>query len=124
YGALSARENLEFFARAHGVAQARLAARVEWALEAAGLTDRARSRVETFSGGMKRRLNLVASLLHEPELLFLDEPTAGVDPQSRNHVFEFVDELRAGGLTLIYTTHQMGEVERLCDRILVMDHGR
>lgn len=124
YGALSARENLVFFARAHGVSEGRLAARVDWALEAAGLADRAHGRVETFSGGMKRRLNLVASLLHEPELVFLDEPTAGVDPQSRNHVFEFVDELRAGGLTLIYTTHQMGEVERLCDRILVMDHGR
>lgn len=124
YAELSAAENLAFFARAHGVPAARIPERVAWALEASGLTERAASRVGTYSGGMKRRLNLVASLLHEPELLFLDEPTAGVDPQSRNHVFEFVEELRGRGLTLIYTTHQMGEVERLCDRILVMDRGR
>jgi ABC-2 type transport system ATP-binding protein len=124
YGQLTARENLEFFARVHGVPAARVGARVDWALAAAALTDRAGSRVETFSGGMKRRLNLVASLLHEPELIFLDEPTAGVDPQSRNHVFEFVEGLRSAGTTLIYTTHQMGEVERLCDRIQILDHGR
>lgn len=124
YDALSARENLEFFARAHGVPAAGVRARVAWALAGAGLEERADSRVGTFSGGMKRRLNIVASLLHEPELLFLDEPTAGVDPQSRNHVFEFVEELRSRGLTLIYTTHQMGEVERLCDRIVVLDRGR
>ena len=124
YGALTARENLEFFAAAHGVARARIADRVDFALEAAGLTDRAHSRVETFSGGMKRRVNIVASLLHEPELLFLDEPTAGVDPQSRNHVFELVESLHRGGVTVVYTTHLMGEVERLCDRIVVMDRGR
>ncbi|MEZ6016175.1 MAG: ABC transporter ATP-binding protein [Planctomycetota bacterium] len=124
YSALTARENLEFFAAAHGVPRAKLGARVDWALGVAGLADRARSRVEGFSGGMKRRLNIVASMLHEPELLFLDEPTAGVDPQSRNHVFDFVEALRAEGLTLIYTTHLMGEVERLCDRIVVMDRGR
>ena len=124
YGELTARENLVFFARVHGVAAGRVEERVAWALDASGLGERASSRVTTFSGGMKRRLNLVASLLHEPELLFLDEPTAGVDPQSRNHVFEFVEELRRGGLSLIYTTHQMGEVERLCDRIVVMDRGR
>jgi len=124
YGELTARENLRFFARMHGVAPARIADRVGWALDAAGLGERASSRVESFSGGMKRRLNLVAALLHEPQLLFLDEPTAGVDPQSRNHVFEAVEELRRAGLTLIYTTHQLGEVERLCGRIVVMDRGR
>jgi ABC-2 type transport system ATP-binding protein len=124
YGPLTARENLAFFGRAHGLGAARLKPRITWALEAAGLADRADSRVETYSGGMKRRLNLVASLLHEPELVFLDEPTAGVDPQSRNHLFETIDGLRKQGLTLIYTTHQLGEVERLCDRIAVMDRGR
>jgi len=124
YGGLSAEENLRFFGELQGLAGARLADRVAWALEAAGLTDRGRSRVETFSGGMKRRLNLVAALLHEPELLFLDEPTAGIDPQSRNHVFERVEALREAGTTLVYTTHQMGEVERLCDRIAIMDRGR
>jgi ABC-type multidrug transport system ATPase subunit len=73
---------------------------------------------------MKRRLNLVAALLHEPELVFMDEPTVGVDPQSRNHVFEMVEQLQAEGLTLVYTTHQLGEVERLCDRIVILDSGR
>jgi ABC-2 type transport system ATP-binding protein len=80
--------------------------------------------VKTYSGGMKRRLNIVAALLHEPALVFLDEPTAGVDPQSRHHVFDMVDGLRADGVTLIYTTHQLGEVERLCDRIVILDQGR
>lgn len=124
YGPLGARENLMFFGRAHGLVGKQLKDRVDWALEASGLRDRAASRVETFSGGMKRRLNLVVSLLHEPELVFLDEPTAGVDPQSRNHLFDMIEGLRARGLSLVYTTHQMGEVERLCDRIVVMDRGR
>jgi linearmycin/streptolysin S transport system ATP-binding protein len=124
YGDLTAAENLAFFGRMYGVAPARLAQRVAWGLEVAGLTERADTRVSTYSGGMKRRLNIVAALLHEPELVFLDEPTVGIDPQSRNHVFEMVEELHAGGLTLVYTTHQLGEVERLCDRILVMDRGR
>lgn len=124
YGALTARENLAFFAAAHGLPKQRIGERVEWALGGAGLEDRADSRVDTFSGGMKRRLNIVASLLHEPELVFLDEPTAGVDPQSRNHVFDFIESLRARGTTIVYTTHLMGEVERLCDRIVIMDRGR
>lgn len=125
YGALSAEENLAFFAELSGVSRGRLKDRVDWALDTAGLADRRRSRVSEFSGGMKRRLNLVAALLHEPELIFLDEPTAGVDPQSRNHIFEQVETLRAEtGVTLVYTTHQMGEVERLCDRIVIMDRGR
>ncbi|QDV06027.1 Daunorubicin/doxorubicin resistance ATP-binding protein DrrA [Planctomycetes bacterium Poly30] len=125
YGAMSAAENLAFFAELAGVPRARIQERVDRALETAGLTERRRSRVSEFSGGMKRRLNLVAALLHEPELIFLDEPTAGVDPQSRNHIFEQVERLRAeSGVTLIYTTHQMGEVERLCDRIVIMDRGR
>ncbi len=124
YEDLSAAENLAFFGRMYGVTPARLDERVGWGLEVAGLRDRASDRVQTFSGGMKRRLNIVAALLHEPELVFLDEPTVGIDPQSRNHVFEMVEGLHEGGMTLIYTTHQLGEVERLCDRIVVMDRGR
>ncbi len=123
YGGLTAEENLRFFAELAGVPPSRLRERVDWALETSGLQDRRSSRVAGFSGGMKRRLNLVAALLHEPELVFLDEPTAGVDPQSRNHVFEQVEAIQRTGTTLIYTTHQMGEVERLCSRIAVMDRG-
>jgi ABC-2 type transport system ATP-binding protein len=124
YEALRARENLEFYGRMQGLSGARLQARVEWALDLAGLRERAGDLVRTYSGGMKRRLNLVAALLHEPELVFMDEPTVGVDPQSRNHVFEMVERLHAEGLTLVYTTHQLGEVERLCDRIVILDAGR
>ena len=124
YDALRARENLVFYGRMHGLSGTRLEQRVDWALELAGLRERAQDLVRTYSGGMKRRLNLVAALLHEPELLFMDEPTVGVDPQSRNHVFEMVERLHAQGLTLVYTTHQLGEVERLCDRIVILDGGR
>ncbi|MCY2960646.1 MAG: ABC transporter ATP-binding protein [Planctomycetota bacterium] len=124
YDGLTARENLEFFGRMHGLDRARLQESVGRALDEAGLADRAGDRVETYSGGMKRRLNIVAALLHAPELVFLDEPTVGIDPQSRNHVFELVDRLRAAGTTLVYTTHQLGEVERLCDRIVILDRGR
>lgn len=123
YDELSAAENLEFLGKIYGLRGARLAERVDWALDVAGLEDRRRSRVSEFSGGMKRRLNLVSALLHEPELVFLDEPTAGVDPQSRNHLYEMIEGLR-GQVTLVYTTHLMGEVERLCDRIVVLDEGR
>ena len=93
-------------------------------LQAIGLTDRADERVEGFSGGMKRRLNLGASLVHRPRLLLLDEPTTGVDPQSRNHIFEEVRRLNAAGLTVVYTSHYMEEVEALCRRIGIMDHGK
>ncbi len=123
YEHLSARENLEFFARLHGLSGERLAARVEHGIELAGLAERARERLRTFSGGMKRRLNVAVALLHEPELVFLDEPTVGIDPQSRNRIFEMVEALRAAGTTTIYTSHQLGEVERLCDRIAILDRG-
>ncbi|MDA1266434.1 MAG: ABC transporter ATP-binding protein [Planctomycetota bacterium] len=124
YGDLSARENLAFFARMYGVSAGRVTERADWGLEVSGLADRAGDRVSEFSGGMQRRLNIVAALLHEPELVFLDEPTVGIDPQSRNHIFEMVERLHADGLTLVYTTHQLGEVERLCQRIVIMDRGR
>ena len=124
YAGLRAEENLRLFGELAGLGGARLRERVEWGLEAAGLEERRRSLVSEFSGGMKRRLNLVAALLHEPELVFLDEPTAGVDPQSRNHLFEQVEANHRAGTTLVYTTHAMGEVERLCGRIVIMDRGR
>jgi len=124
YDGLTARENLAFFARMIGLAASRVRERVEWALAASGLADRADDRVAGYSGGMKRRLNIVAALLHEPELVLLDEPTVGIDPQSRLHILEMVRAMRASGTTIVYTTHQLGEVERLCDRIVILDHGR
>jgi ABC-2 type transport system ATP-binding protein len=102
----------------------RLAERCREVLAIVGLSGRAMDRVKTFSGGMKRRLNLAAALVHDPELLLLDEPTVGVDPQSRNAIFDNIETLRRSGKTLIYTTHYMEEVERLCDRVVIMDHGR
>ena len=124
YEELTANENLRFFGRLYDLAGAKLVERVEWALEFAGLTDRANSRVKTFSGGMKRRLNLAVALVHDPQVIFLDEPTAGVDPQSRNHIFERVERLRSVGRTVVYTTHYMEEAQRLCDRVAIMDHGK
>jgi ABC-2 type transport system ATP-binding protein len=124
YGDLSGRQNLSFFGRLHDLASGELEAAVKSGLELAGLEERADDRVKTYSGGMKRRLNIAVALLHRPELVFLDEPTVGIDPQSRNRVFEMVESLAAGGTTMIYTSHQLGEVERLCDRIVILDRGR
>jgi ABC-2 type transport system ATP-binding protein len=124
YEELTAAENLTFFGRLYNLAGSRLAERVDWALDFAGLTDRRRSRVKTFSGGMKRRLNLAVALVHDPQIIFLDEPTAGVDPQSRNHIFERIEALRAVGRTVVYTTHYMEEAQRLCDRVAIMDQGK
>jgi len=124
YEELTARENLEFFARAQGVEPARVAERVGEGLALAGLEARADERVARFSGGMKRRLNLAIGDLHRPPLLLLDEPTVGVDPQSRNHLFETLQALVAAGRTLLYTTHYMEEAQRLCARIAIMNEGR
>jgi ABC-2 type transport system ATP-binding protein len=124
YDALTARENLRFFGRLYGLGGAALARRVEELLELVGLSERARSRAGTFSGGMKRRLNLAAGLVHEPRLLLLDEPTAGVDPQSRSAIFDIVLRLRAEGATIVYTTHYMEEAQRLADRVAIIDRGR
>lgn len=121
---LSALDNLRFFGALYGLHGPALQKRIDACLELVGLSDRAKSRTAEFSGGMKRRLNLAAALLHEPELLILDEPTVGVDPQSRNAIFENLETLVAGGMTLLYTTHYMEEVERLCDRIAIVDHGK
>jgi ABC-2 type transport system ATP-binding protein len=124
YGELTARENLHFFGELYGLGGAALRRRVEELLSAVGLTDKAGDRVRTFSGGMKRRLNLAAALVHGPRLVLLDEPTVGVDPQSRNHIFEEVRRRNEEGLTIIYTSHYMEEVQALCERVGIMDHGR
>jgi ABC-2 type transport system ATP-binding protein len=124
YGELTARENLQFFGELYGIRGTTLQQRVKEVLAAIGLEDRAESRVLTFSGGMKRRLNLGAALIHQPRLVLLDEPTTGVDPQSRNHIFEEIRRLNRGGVTILYTSHYMEEVQALCTRIGIMDHGR
>lgn len=124
YEELSGEENLRVFGALYGLGHARLRERVDAALEFAGLTERRKDRVSAYSGGMKRRLNLACALVHEPPVLICDEPTVGIDPQSRNHVFECIEALRDGGTTLLYTTHYMEEAQRLCDRVAIMDHGR
>jgi len=124
YPSLSAYDNLTFFGRIYGLRGNRLKQRVDAVLEMVGLRDRAREAIETYSGGMKRRVNIAAGLLHEPEILFLDEPTVGVDPQSRNAIFESVEALNQAGLTILYTTHYMEEAQRLCDRVAIMDQGK
>jgi ABC-2 type transport system ATP-binding protein len=121
---LGARENLALFGALYGLAGAELERAVAANLDLVGLADRGKDAVETYSGGMKRRLNLAAALLHGPKLLILDEPTVGVDPQSRNAIFENLESLKRRGLTLLYTTHYMEEAERLCDRLVIVDHGR
>ena len=124
YYELTGEENLRFFGSLYGLGGDALRQRVEWGLAFAGLTDRRHDRVGGYSGGMQRRLNLACALVHDPPILVLDEPTVGVDPQSRNHLFESIATLKRGGLTLLYTTHYMEEAERLCDRVAIMDHGR
>ncbi|MEL6893069.1 MAG: ABC transporter ATP-binding protein [Actinomycetota bacterium] len=124
YPDLSPNENLRFFGRLHGLRGRVLTERIDDVLETIGLVDRADDRAEEFSGGMKRRLNIGIGLLHEPSLLILDEPTVGVDPQSRDAILASVDELGATGIAVLYTTHYMEEAERLCDRVGIVDHGR
>jgi ABC-2 type transport system ATP-binding protein len=124
YGLLTGEENLRFFGQVYGLSGATLSRRVAWCLDFAGLTDRKDDAVAKYSGGMKRRLNLAAALVHDPQLLLLDEPTAGVDPQSRNKIFENIEALHAEGRTIIYTTHYMEEAVRLCERIAIIDAGR
>jgi ABC-2 type transport system ATP-binding protein len=123
YEELSATQNLTYFAALYGIRGKLAEERVQWALGVVGLADRAKDVVKTYSGGMQRRLNIAAGLVHKPELLILDEPTVGVDPQSRNHIFETVRTLRTSGITVIYTSHYMEEVEALCDRVAIMDGG-
>lgn len=124
YPDLSARENLRFFGRLQGLRRKELGTRTNEVLELIGLADRAGEQTKKFSGGMKRRLNIGIGLLHRPTLLILDEPTVGVDPQSRNSILESVERLSAEGMAVLYTTHYMEEAERLCDRIAILDEGR
>jgi ABC-2 type transport system ATP-binding protein len=124
FGDLTARENLRFFGGLQGMRGKALDSRIDATLDVVGLLDRAGDRVDTFSGGMQRRANIAVGLLHEPKLLILDEPTAGVDPQSRNQILESIEALRAAGLGVLYTTHYMEEAERLCDRVGIIDLGR
>ena len=124
YPKLNGQENLEFFGRLHGLEGAALRERVDRMLDLVGLAPRRRDLAETYSGGMQRRLNLACSMIHEPRLLLLDEPTAGVDPQSREKLFEVIHRIADSGTTIIYTTHYIEEAERLCDRIAILDEGR
>ena len=123
YPDLTARENLVFFGKLYGMSGKALTGRVDEVLDVIGLTDRAGDRADEFSGGMKRRLNIGIGLLHKPSLLILDEPTVGVDPQSRNAILESVEQLSGEGMAVLYTTHYMEEAERLCDRVGIIDHG-
>jgi ABC-2 type transport system ATP-binding protein len=124
YPRLTCRENLQSFGRYHGLGGAALKQAVERCLAWATLTDRAGELVKNLSGGMKRRLNMAAGLIHQPKLVLMDEPTVGVDPQSRNNIFEMIERLHGEGMSLIYTTHYMEEAERLCDRVAIVDHGK
>ena len=124
YEELSGEENLRLFGRLYGLRGSLLRERVEEGLIAAQLHDRRRESVKTYSGGMKRRLNIVAAILHRPQLLLCDEPTVGVDPHSRNAIFEFIQKLNADGMTIVYSTHYMEEATRLCSRIGIIDHGK
>lgn len=124
YMDLTARENLEFFGRIHRIKKKELENRIDEVMDIIGLKDREKDLVKTFSGGMKRRLNIGVALLHEPELLIMDEPTVGIDPQSRNYILETVKRLnREKNISVLYTSHYMEEVEYLCDRIYIMDYG-
>ncbi|HEY0265094.1 MAG TPA: ABC transporter ATP-binding protein [Granulicella sp.] len=124
YPRLTCAENLLAFGRYHGLSGSALREAVKWGLNWASLEDRKDERVKNLSGGMKRRLNMAAGMIHRPRLVLMDEPTVGVDPQSRNRIFEMIEALHGEGISLIYTTHYMEEAERLCDRIAIVDHGK
>jgi len=124
YDELTGEENLAFFGKLQGLKGRDLTDRVRWGLEFVGLFERRRDRVKVYSGGMKRRLNIAVALVHDPPLLLLDEPTVGVDPQSRNSIFEKIAALREKGHTVVYTTHYMEEAQRLCDRVGIIDRGK
>lgn len=121
---LTAYENVSFFLKLYGIRGKENKQKVEQALEFVGLGDKAKKRAKTFSGGMKRRLNIACAIAHEPQLIIMDEPTVGIDPQSRNHILEAIEALNKKGATVIYTTHYMEEVEAICNPIAIVDHGR
>ena len=121
---LNCTQNLAFFGALYDLKPVEIHSRTAEVLRIVGLSDRAKEPVKNFSGGMKRRLNIAVALIHSPELLILDEPTVGVDPQSRNAIFDVLEQLKSQGMTLIYTSHYMEEVERMCDEIAIIDHGK
>ncbi len=123
YDDLSARENLIFWGQMYGMSGSSLKVRVDQVLEEIGLVEKANQRIKTYSGGMKRRVNIGVGLLHKPRLLFMDEPTVGIDPQSRRNILDSVKELNSQGMTVLYTTHYMEEAEELSDRVGIIDHG-
>lgn len=124
YENLTAQENLSFFASLYGLRGTERKQAVEEALGFAGLTSRRHDKVKTFSGGMKRRLNIACAIAHHPQFVIMDEPTVGIDPQSRNHILTSIKKLKEAGMTVLYTTHYMEEVEEISDRIVIMDHGK
>lgn len=124
YSLLTGKENLEFWGQAYGIKGKKLKERIEVVSQIIGLDEKLKAQVKTYSGGMKRRLNIGAALLHEPELIIMDEPTVGIDPQSRKHILDTVKMLNQQGMTVIYTSHYMEEVDYLCNRICVMDQGK
>jgi ABC-2 type transport system ATP-binding protein len=124
YPNLTGRENLEFWARAYGLKGIKLKEQIKQVSEIIGITERLKSKVKEYSGGMQRRLNIGAALLHEPEIIIMDEPTVGIDPQSRKHILDTVLELNRKGMTVIYTSHYMEEVEYICNKICIMDKGK
>ncbi len=121
---VSAKDNLQFFGRLYGLSGKALNKRITEVLREIGLEKREKDKVQTFSGGMKRRLNIGCAILHEPDLIIMDEPTVGIDPQSRQHIFQMVDRFREAGKTIIYASHYMEEIERLCDEAAFIDHGK
>jgi ABC-2 type transport system ATP-binding protein len=123
YPRLTCRENLFAFGKYHGISGKEVEEQIAWCLDWAALTDRAEEPARNLSGGMKRRLNMAAGIIHRPRVVLMDEPTVGVDPQSRNRIFEMIEALRAHGTSILYTTHYMEEAERLCNRIAIIDHG-
>lgn len=124
YGQYTPRENLHLFGVLNGLEGDKLRERIEWSLEFTGLAERAGELVKGFSGGMKRRLNIACGILHQPEVVLLDEPTVGVDPQSRERIWEMLQELRRQGAALLLTSHQLDEVQKVCERIIIIDHGK
>ncbi len=124
YPSLTARENLDAFGRLNGLSGSDLAGRIDWALDKTGLADRASESVKQFSGGMRRRLNIACGVLHRPKIVLLDEPTVGVDPQSRDRIYDMLGDLAASGVSLLLTTHHLEEAEARCSRTVIIDHGK
>ena len=124
YQELSPRQNLDYFGAMYNLSKAELSVRIDELLEELGLTKVANKEVSTFSGGMKRRVNLAIGLIHKPAILFLDEPTVGVDVQSKNAIIKYLEEINSAGTTIVYTSHHMSEAEEFCNRIALIDHGK